>query len=70
MIRLFGEREAKQKMYWAVTPGIIGTSDFIQSEVKKLNKEMRRNNMHRVVKAKVQPLPCGMAQMLIWHGRC
>ena len=72
-MKLFGRRmKARQKMYWEVRPGMIGPTEDIQTEVKKLNKEIRQNRMQDCMEAQVQPLPCGMAQMLIWlwHKDC
>jgi hypothetical protein len=67
LMKLF-DRKQKEKLKWTVIPGMIGTSEQIIEEKRKLDKELRKNKMTRYIRTQVQPLPCGMAQMLVWRG--
>ena len=53
---------------WTIVPGEIGTAEVIHQKVKEMNQYFRNDPYGYPVKAMANPLPYGMAQILVMHG--
>lgn len=55
----------KSGLRWTVYPGMIGFSEDVLNQVHRLNKMYRKARIDQVKRAMAQPLPYGMAQLLV-----
>ena len=61
--------EKKERLgHWTIVPQEVADCETIQKKAKELNRYYKKVPTLRPMKARVNPLPYGMAQLLILVG--